>query len=237
MICWALAVPARALVFSSSNTTQNGSLAGSMINGNTMTLVTEVTNEHSSIWYNSQVSLTSFRMSFTYQFGGGIGDGWTFSLQNSGVNTLSTNDGGSGLGVYGLTNIFSSEFDTVNQPGGIAFQTDGAVGSYVTPGSVNLTSGNPITVMITYDGTTLTQVLTNTVTLATYTSSTTVNLTTLIGSSVGYIGFTGASGAGDSYQYVSNATYGALALPEPSALSLFLAAFLGMLLLPRRRLA
>jgi hypothetical protein len=81
--------------------------------------------------------------------------------------------------------------------GGVGMYSGGAVpsGSTVSmSSSMNLSSGQVYTAALTYNGTTLSLLLTNTVTSATYSTSWTVNIPALVGASTAYAGFTGASG-------------------------------------------
>jgi Chitobiase/beta-hexosaminidase C-terminal domain/Fibronectin type III domain len=85
---------------------------------------------------------------------------------------------------------------SVGSNGGVGFYSGGVVpsGSTTSLTNLNLSSGNPITVAITYNGTTLTVGLTDTVTHGTQTLTFTKNITSLVGASTAYAGFTGASG-------------------------------------------
>ena len=60
---------------------------------------------------------------------------------------------------------------------------------------------------ITYDGTTLTLTLTDTVTNATFTTSTAINIPTTVGANTAYVGFTGGTGGLAAVQNVLNWTY------------------------------
>ena len=77
----------------------------------------------------------------------------------------------------------------------------------LTPSGLNLHSGNPILAQLTYDGTTLTVTLTDTVTNATATQSYAVNIPSLVGGPAAYVGFTGGTGAVSSTQDILNWTF------------------------------
>jgi hypothetical protein len=64
----------------------------------------------------------------------------------------------------------------------------------LTGTGIDLHSGDTFKVDLTYDGTTLTEKITDTVTGATFTTSYVVNIPGLVGSDVGYVGFTGGTG-------------------------------------------
>jgi hypothetical protein len=95
---------------------------------------------------------------------------------------------------------------------------------------VNIKSGNPIQVNLTYDGTTLTETLLDTVTSDMFTTTYTFEGSTAtppaftgklegdIGFDRGYVGFTAATGGAQATQTVSNFTY--KEMPEPGSLGL-----------------
>src|SRR5262249_8797415 len=64
----------------------------------------------------------------------------------------------------------------------------------LTGTGIDLHSSHTFTVNLAYDGTTLTETITDTVTKATFTTTYEVNIAGLVGSDVGYMGFTGGTG-------------------------------------------
>jgi hypothetical protein len=60
---------------------------------------------------------------------------------------------------------------------------------------------------ITYDGTTLTLTLTDTVTNATFTASDAINIPATVGMNTAYVGFTAGTGGTVSTQNILNWTY------------------------------
>jgi hypothetical protein len=72
---------------------------------------------------------------------------------------------------------------------------------------VNLNAGNPITVAFTYNGSTLSMTLTDTVTNATFSHSWTINIPSTVGANTAYIGFTAASSYWSANQYIKSWTY------------------------------
>ena len=76
---------------------------------------------------------------------------------------------------------------------------------------MDITNGDPILVNLTYNGVagTLTETLTDETTLGVFSHSFTgANFQTLLNSSTGYVGFTGATGGAESTQTISNFTFG-----------------------------
>ena len=60
---------------------------------------------------------------------------------------------------------------------------------------INLHSGHIFNVQLAYNGTTLTEVIIDTVTLASVTETYTVNIPAVVGGAAAYVGFTGGTGA------------------------------------------
>jgi hypothetical protein len=73
---------------------------------------------------------------------------------------------------------------------------------------VNLHSGDPFNVHITYNGTTLTMTITDaTVPSRTFTANWTVNIPSIIGGNTAFVGFTGATGGATAIQELISWTY------------------------------
>ena len=73
---------------------------------------------------------------------------------------------------------------------------------------INMESGDLFTCTITYDGSSLTETLTDTVTKATYTKTYTgINIPSLVGGNTAYVGFGGSTGAATATQDLSSWTY------------------------------
>lgn len=93
--------------------------------------------------------------------------------------------------------------------GGVGLYTGGATptGSSVSlPSTTNIHNGNPYTAAITYNGTTLTLLLTDTVTTNTFSHSWTVDIPTLVGGPNAIAGFTMADGFSWANARLSNWT-------------------------------
>ncbi len=76
-----------------SSITTNGDAS---INGNNLQLTANSSNEVSSAYYTSKLKVSHFTSDFTFSQNTGAGDGFTFTIQNSGINALG--DGGGSLG-------------------------------------------------------------------------------------------------------------------------------------------
>jgi fibronectin-binding autotransporter adhesin len=173
----------------------------------TLTLTNDL-NQHTSWFATNMVSVTNFTASFDYQ-ATGQADGISFVLQEVGTSALGTSDGGSGLGYNGISgssaavefNIFDGHVQGTN------FATDGSTGSYISTAPVDFWNGDEIQVVLSYNGSVLTETLTDLVNGSTFSTSYTENLQNILGSSSAYVGFTAGTGAEASTQTVSNFTY------------------------------
>jgi PEP-CTERM motif len=191
--------------------------------------------EYRSIFYNAPQSISAFTASFTYRTSNTDprdDAGAAFVIQNSpqGANAVSS---GSFLGYTGIPNSAAITLEIGgNQTGFYKGGTAGGSSASVNP--VNLLSGDPINVTLAYNGTTLTEKLVDSVTSATFSTTYLVTppLSSSIGNSNAYVGFTAANGAnfGADRQYFSNFTF----VPEPSTMVL-LAIGIGGMTLRRRR--
>jgi hypothetical protein len=74
-------------------------------------------------------------------------------------------------------------------------------------GGVNLHSGDIMQVHMTYDGTTLTMTITDTVTNATFATSWPIDIPSTVGGNTAFVGFTAGTGL-DAIQEIINWTYG-----------------------------
>ena len=75
-------------------------------------------------------------------------------------------------------------------------------------GGVNLHSGDIFQVHMTYDGTTLTMTITDTVTSATFTTSWAINIPRTVGGNTALVGFTAGTGGQTAKQEIITWTFG-----------------------------
>jgi hypothetical protein len=181
-------------------------------NGSTLTLTNDQIGEYGSWFSNNTYSIDSFTASFDYQ-AIGAADGMAFILQDDprGSSAVGTNfavNGGSGLGYDGISPSAAVEFNIYNgHVRGTNFATDGSAGDYNSTGNVAFWNGDEIQVLLTYNGSVLTETLTDLVNDATYSASYTVNLAQILGSDIAYVGFSAGTGAEASTQTISNFTF------------------------------
>jgi hypothetical protein len=191
--------------------------------------------EAGAAWYAAPVDVTGFTTNFTLQFTNASANGMTFCIQNqnpassdasslyvSGGPTAIGNNmsglgysgstGGVGGQISGLLSSVAIKFDLYNSPGNTTgLYTNGAdltgAGQQITITGVNLNSGHPLNVSLTYSGTTLAMKITDTVTGGVFSHSWTINIPTTVGGNTAYVGFTGATGGQFANQYVQAWTY------------------------------
>jgi hypothetical protein len=182
-----------------------------------------VGNEAKAVFYQTPVYVGGFEASFDYQLTSGsnaaFADGITFCLQNDPRGASAIGSDGSQLAVGSPNAISPSvelEFNIyeANTVGGvgIAVETNGAIGTVKSTGSVAINSGDTIAVDLTYLSGALTINLQDTTTQAKFTLTTNVNITTKLGTNMAYVGFTGSDGGDKSEQFVSNFSF----IPVPS---------------------
>jgi hypothetical protein len=146
----------------------------------------------------------------------------TFILQNQSLNALGGL--GAGLGMAGISPSAEVEFNVFSgHTVGTAFEVNGANSEvYMSTAPVNLASGDPIGVALSYNGSTLSETLTDLTTSQTFSTSYTTNLVSVLGSGIAWVGFTGATGGGTSVQVIF------LSVPEPSSLVLLATAVVAL---------
>ena len=179
----------------------------------TLLLSDGVTDDANAYWHPDKIDIPDtgeLVIKFTYQANADkAADGITFAFQNEAANAL----GGLGgaLGYVGISGPTAAYQINLYDAGGTHipgsnFVTTNTSGSYSATGAVQVNSGNPIQVSITYDADshTITELLTDTVTNATYSNLyEDVDLRETLGAS-SYIGFTGADGGATSIQAVTD---------------------------------
>ena len=188
------------------------------------------TIEVGNAWYSAPVNIQNFSTTFTLQLTGN-GQGMTFIIAGSPIapaanapNWAAINGPtliggqanalgygglrGSGQSSNGIQNSVAVKFDMFSG------NTTGLYTNGATPGSggtsvspVILNSGNPITCTLSYNGTTLSMTLTDTVIPArTFSTSFTVNIPAIVGGNTAYVGFGAGQGGAIAVQLVTNWT-------------------------------
>jgi Legume lectin domain/Chitobiase/beta-hexosaminidase C-terminal domain/MBG domain (YGX type)/Right handed beta helix region len=190
--------------------------------GSTLELTDGKTNEASSAFFATPVSVAKFSTSFTILQTSASGDGMMFVIQNAAAGAQALGPAGSSLGYsYGATqpgailnslgvkfDIYSNVGEGVNSTGlylNGARPTTPALD--MTASGVDLHRGHPMAAQLTYDGTTLKMTITDTVSAKSFSASWAVNISQAIGSSTAYVGFTASTGGSSAVQQVLNWTF------------------------------
>jgi hypothetical protein len=200
-------------------------LNGSATISGTALQLTNSSLQAASAFSASRVSVSRFATGFNFQIQDLTnpgGDGFTFCIQGAGANALGLIGGGLGYGTDapgdsgGIPNSVAIKFDLFDNAGegndSTGLYTNGApptsAGSIdLTNTGINLHSGHIFNATMTYDGTTLRVVITDTVTNAAATQSYAVNIASIVGSSSAFVGFTGGTGDLFSNQKILNWTF------------------------------
>jgi hypothetical protein len=205
--------------------------------GNIVLTDTKNIFEAAAAWYVAPVNIQTFNTTFTLNPTSASANGMAFVIQNYPRTTTGTNynwtlgngpfgtvvvSGGpwtlsgvsTNLGYTGILNSIGVIFDYSNGSGNLTgLYTNGAVptGSSIdmTSSGVSLHSGHPLTVNLSYNGTTLVETVTDTMTSAHFTRSYTVNIPSIVGGSTAYAGFTASTGYSGANQTVTAWTYSA----------------------------
>ena len=183
---------------------------GASISGSALLLTDGGGNEGRTAYYSSPINVQSFTTAFVFQLTNANADGFTFCIQNSEASALGGNGGG--LAYTGIPKSVAVKFDLYNNAGegsdSTGLYTGGA--NPVTPSidlsstAINLHSGDPINVTVSYDGTTLTMTETDLTNNATATQKYQVNIPQQVGGDTAFIGFTAGTGALTATQEILN---------------------------------
>jgi hypothetical protein len=188
--------------------------------------------EAGSLFALDKVDVTSFTTSFTFQIHppgtGTMADGMAFVIQNNDPTALGSTGGGLGYGSdspggpRGIGNSIAIKFDIFNNAGEgnnstglfsdgrsptVPERGSGDVLVDLTGSAIDLRSQHVFQVDLIYDGTVLTEKITDTVTSGTFTTMYTVNVPGKVGSDRAFVGFTGATGGQTATQDVQTWTF------------------------------
>ncbi len=177
--------------------------------------------EASSAFFNTALDIQGFTTDFTFQALNAAADGFTFAIQGNDPTAIGPLGGGLGYGPQspggtgGIPNSVAVKFDFFNNLG----EGTDSTGLYLSGASpttpaidlsntgINLANGNVMAVHLTYDGTTLTMKITDTVTRATFSNSWNVNIPAAVGGNSAYIGFTAGDGGLTANQEILTWTF------------------------------
>ncbi len=161
-----------------------------------------------AVWFTTPVAISAFTTDFNFQLLSAKADGLTFVIQNAGVSALGPGASGLGYGASapggtgGIGRSVAIKFDLYSNDGegtdSTGLYTNGASPTVpaadMTTSGVKLNSGHVMHAHITYDGTNMTLLLTDTVTAQSFTKAWAVNIPSIVGSETAYAGFTASTG-------------------------------------------
>lgn len=204
----------------------------------TLRLTDPGTGERRSLFALERQQVTGFSASFTYSAQNIVSHfaepfGACFVLQNTGPSALGSNT--AGLGYAGIGSSVAVAL-VVGSGSSTGVFHGGTVAGLTSTAPVNLASGHPINVSLSYDGTFLTETFRDTVTNDLYAPAPSIiNVPSFVGGSTAYVGLTastvGINQGGGANQYFSNFSF--TAVPAPS--SAFVMAAGGLTCRRRRR--
>ena len=205
------------------------SLVGATTLANNALQLTSATGgaQVASSWYGSPVNVQAFVTDFYFQETSAVGSGFTFTLQNSpaGAQAIGGSANG-GLGYQGIASSVAVKFDLYDDAGeGIdstGFYANGTSPTLpaidLSASGINLHASDILHAHITYDGTTLTLTLIDTVTNVSFTTSAAIDIPAAVGGVAAYAGFTGSTTTGAAAtQAILNWTYVANSATPPLA--------------------
>src|SRR5579859_4335997 len=200
--------------FTSSGLTFNG---GAAINGTRLRITDGGTGEARSAFFSTTVNVQSFITDFTFLLTNANADGFTFTIQGNAPTAVGL--GGGGLGYQGIGNSVAVKFDLYSNAGegsnSTGLYVDGAsptIPAISLSGGVNLHSGHVMSAHLAYDGTTLTLIITDTSTKASFRARFSVNIPSTVGGSSAYVGFTGGTGGATATQDILTWRYNAVSV-------------------------
>jgi len=209
----------------------SGFTAGSMnllgnakLNGSALELTDGGGSEAAAAWYQVEANIAAFTTDFSFQItpaATNTADGFTFTMQGNNASSIGYTGGGLGYGpdsttgTPGIASSVAVKFDLYSNAGegvdSTGLYLNGASPTVpavdMTSSGVNLHSGDVFHVHMSYDGTTLTMTITDTVTNATFTQGWAVDIPSTVGGNVAYVGFTGGTGGLTAVQQVLNWTF------------------------------
>jgi hypothetical protein len=187
---------------------------GATVTGGVLQLTDGSPAEARSAWLRNLVPINTFTSDFTFQIQSPVADGFTFAIQDTGLDAVGSDS--AGLGYQNIPRSVAVKFDLYNNQGEGNNSTgvfiDGAeptVYSLTIPSTVNLHSGDVMHAHLSYDGAKLTLSLSDTVTGANFETvfPGTIDIPSIVGGNYAWVGFTGSTGGKTAIQTILSWTY------------------------------
>ncbi len=221
--------------FSSAGMNFEGS---AVLSGTNLQLTDSGTNEAGAAWYSSPVNIQTFTTDFGFQITPGTtptADGFTFTIQGTSATALGPLGGGLGYGptatggAPGIGKSVAVKFDLFSNNGegvdstGLYLNGVSPTTPFVnmTGSAIDLHSGHPFKVHMTYDGTNLAMTITDATTNGVFAQSWAVNIPGTVGGNTAYLGFTGGTGTDTAIQAIQTWTFSSGAAPAQAATPTF----------------
>jgi hypothetical protein len=207
------------------------STTGLQLNGTTkavsgaLELTQNVTAQAGSVFWKTPVNVKSFTTSFHFRVVNPQANGLTFTIQNMGATALGGDS--AGLAYQDIKKSVAVKFNFYNYNN----EGDDSTGVYtdgeppVTPtvdmtsSGVILRSGDTMQATLSYNGTTLSLTLLDTVTSKKFTMSKAIDIPSTVGANTAYVGFTGGTGGLASTMKILTWTYSTTTSTASFALS------------------
>lgn len=195
--------------------------AGPVFNNNILTALDGFAgSENRTFFFNEPQFIGAFRSMFTYQDVGGVTangyGGVVFSVQGDPRGSSALGSGSTGLAVSGITPSVDVAL-SIDSTIGIGYKIVGygvpglstlGGGSYLPPGSIDITSGHPINIGVSFAIKQLTLTMTDAVTQVSFGTNITVGaLATVFGTNTAHVGFTAGGSSANDTQLISNFSF------------------------------
>jgi hypothetical protein len=192
--------------FSGQGMTLNGT---STYQGTALQLTDGNGGEAASAWFNTPINATNFVSDFSFQLTNANADGFTFCVQNAGLNALGLSGGS--LGYQNIGTSVAIKFDLYNNAGegtnSTGIFTDGAAPFVpaidLTSSGINLHSGLVYNVRISYaNSSMLLQIIDPNTNTSFFQTTFPIDIPTTVGGNTVLVGFTGGTGGETAIQQI-----------------------------------
>jgi hypothetical protein len=195
------------------------------ITGGILNLTSNNQSEATSAFFNTPQAFNNWTANYTYTKGAGTAnpaDGFAFVLQNDPRGLTALGGAGGALGYDGgpesIVNSSAVIYDLYNggaaNPTRVGHAQQGTAFTYQNSTPIDLRSGVPVNVSLSYNSGVITQTLTQGAN--TFTNTFARNLPAILGGSTAIVGFTGGTGGESAAQSLSNFTFTVGNAPPPS---------------------